>query len=215
MGGALCEQCGSGLSGDVSVLRDLPRPSIKGIKDRYSIWEYNTPFKITSFQAFKIAVEAAEAAESCKGFVTLDGLENELTTRGWSVLRERESKLCKALLSETFRYKGVQGRISKDTLLLYGILHCQDVRKLTNKSTALYELLQEGGFSHHNFIAAADKDLPKVFAKLCHLVTLDLFDFSPVKVKYDHDEREQLAQAVDSVLENQWLEDMYGVKAKL
>ena len=69
MGNVCCDRC----DGDkfvASELKDLPAPSISGINDLYSIWEYDTAFKITSFQAFKIAVFAAEAAEGGEGYVT-------------------------------------------------------------------------------------------------------------------------------------------------
>ena len=74
--------CGKNNVGDQSILQDLPQPDIGGLKDRYQIWEYQTPFKRTPFKAFKLAVQ--EASESCgggeAGYVTLDSLATHLNT---------------------------------------------------------------------------------------------------------------------------------------
>ena len=193
MGNICCDRCDSGgLGADASILRDLPAPSITGLNDKYSIWEHGTPFKITSFQAFKNAINAAEAAESGDGYVTLESLAEELNTKAWSPLKKSDSKLARILLSDAFKDKTKgqrEGQIDKDILMIYGLMHCQDHRKMTNKANAFYEILQEGGFERHHFISATDKDLKPAFKKLCSLITVELFDFCPVKVSYSTQER--------------------------
>jgi len=44
------------------------------------------------------------------------------------------------------------------------------------KAEELYNLLEEGGVSAHNFITCQAKDLPHIFKKFCTLVSVDLFD---------------------------------------
>ena len=132
------------MGGEASVLRDLSRPSLRNIKDKYSVWEYGTAFKITSFQAFKLAVEGAEAAEGCQGYVTLPRLVEELHTQGWAELKKPSSQLANVLTSAAFRNpkkKQSEGQIDTEILLMYGILHCQDGRRPTNKANAFYEIL--------------------------------------------------------------------------
>ena len=88
---------------DFSVLMDLPAPSLMGVSDKYTMWEYATAFKRTSFLAFKIAVDKAEQADGAEGFVTLASLSKELTTVAWADLADAESDLSKMLLSDAFK----------------------------------------------------------------------------------------------------------------
>ena len=73
---------------DFGVLMDLPAPSRLGVSDKYTMWEYCTAFKRTSFLAFKIAVEKAEKADGGQGFVTLASLSKELNTMAWADLSD-------------------------------------------------------------------------------------------------------------------------------
>lgn len=74
-----------------------------GVSDKYTMWEYATAFKRTSFLAFKIAVDKAEQADGAEGFVTLASLSKELTTVAWADLADAESDLSKMLLSDAFK----------------------------------------------------------------------------------------------------------------
>ena len=56
---------------DLTVLQDLPAPNVESITDKYQKWESNLPFKRTIFEAFKRAVNRAEAQDGGKGYVTL------------------------------------------------------------------------------------------------------------------------------------------------
>jgi hypothetical protein len=66
--------CDSNDIGDPSKLHDMPAPDVSGLKDKYQIWEYRTPFVRAPFLAFKTAVEDAEKVDGEKGFVTLQSL---------------------------------------------------------------------------------------------------------------------------------------------
>lgn len=51
---------------------------------------------------------------------------------------------------------------------------------------------------------------------MCALVTTELFDFaSSVKVEYTDGEKKELNDAAEVVLEDQWLEEMYGAASTL
>ena len=56
---------------DATVLQDLAAPLTSNLTDSYQIWEYQTAFKQTIFQAFKLAVDRASEG---KGYVTLFSL---------------------------------------------------------------------------------------------------------------------------------------------
>ena len=84
-------------------LRDLEPPSTKGVTDKYTLWEYKTPFKRTFYKAFKNAVNAAEADEGGKGYVTLASLAQHLDSKAWAGLESENSPLAKLLLSDAFK----------------------------------------------------------------------------------------------------------------
>ena len=180
--GVCCESSGIG---DPDMLIDLPRPSIEGIKDQYQRWEDGTPFKRTSFKAFKNAVNAA--AKDCggeeEGFVTIDSLANHLTTQAWRDIRNNGSNICKVLNSDAFKnpIKGQRAeQIDIKYLLMFALFHCRDVTTLENKCVGLYEILNDS-MSRHTRISAADKDMKPTFEKICALATTELFDFVMIK----------------------------------
>ena len=97
--GNICCDVGDG---HTCTLLDLAKPSVTGLRDTYSIWEYDTAWKITYFQAYSKAVKKAELDSGGEGFVTLDKLKEYLNTKAWSALKKRDSKLSKMLLSSAF-----------------------------------------------------------------------------------------------------------------
>lgn len=105
------------------------------------------PFKRITFAAFKLAVEKAEVTDGSQGFVTINALSAELTSQSWKELGRNGSDLCKILLSPVLqnlsRYSEAEheGKIDKDFLLLFGLLHCIDKKKPMAKANGLYELL--------------------------------------------------------------------------
>ena len=126
--------------------------------------------------------------------------------------------MAKYLLSDAFKdpVKGQSAeQIDKDFLMMFGLLHCQDVKKSCNKIDAFYEILNEGGMTKHQHISAGDKDLKPTFKKMCALVTCELFDFSGLKVSYEKADRKELESSALSLMEDQWLEDMYGSASTL
>lgn len=165
-------------SGDQGVLKDLEPLSIEGIKDKYTVWEYQQAFSVTPFKAFKEAVNSALEACGDEGFVTLTALADLLTTKAWSPLTKPDSALAKLLTSSFFKDESAgqsADQIDAQTLILFGILHCRDSKKNMEKARGLYEVLQDGGFERHTHISAGDKDFKPTFEKMCTLVTCDLW----------------------------------------
>lgn len=67
----------------------------------------------------------------------------------------------------------------------------------------------------HTHISAGDKDLKPTFKKMCELATTALFDFSNLKISYSADDRKELEDSFVLLLEDSWLEDMYGAASTL
>ena len=127
--GVCCESSGIG---DPELLIDLPAPNLIGIKDLYQKWEFQTPFKRTSFKAFKMAVRAAaiDCGGTEEGFVTIDSLAVHLYTPAWKDIKQNDSNICKVLNSDAFKdpVKGQRAeQIDIRYLLMFALLHCRDV----------------------------------------------------------------------------------------
>ena len=100
--------------------------------------------------------------------------------------------------------------------MLFGLLHCVDNKKPLAKAHGLYDILQDGGMAVHANISAADKDMKPNFKKLCQFVTTHVIEFSSVaKNLYDQTELDKLEDAFEVVLEEDWLEDVYGLNGNL
>lgn len=100
------------------------------------------------------------------------------------------------------------------------MLHCAS-KKPMEKATALYCILQEGGLEAHTQISAGDKDLIPVFAKVCSLVTKDLFQFANAHGGasniYDETECNNMIDKtmLEELREDEWLEEVYGAQSRL
>lgn len=108
------------------------------------------------------------------GYVTLEALQNELTTQAWAGLKDPDSTLSKVLLSDAFKSSD-QG-INFTTLMLFALIHCAG--SPLDKTNVFFCVLQDGGFDKHPIISAGDKDFQPNFKKLCLLVTQDVFQFA-------------------------------------
>ena len=143
MGNICCESSPN----DGTELIDLPKPSTFRLKDKYSIWEYGTPFKRTLFCPFKNAVNEAEVVDEdgkALGYCTIESLAEVLTTPAWKEIRNRDSDLCKLILSPAFKNpkkKHTEDQIDKEALILFALLHCADNKKPLQKARGFYELL--------------------------------------------------------------------------
>ena len=182
--------CCESTMGDPGMLHDLPPPNLVGIKDLYKKWEYQTPFKRTSFKAFKLAVNAAaiDCGGTEEGFVTIDSLANHLYTPAWKDIRQPGSNLCKVLNNDAFKdpVKGQRAeQIDIKYLLMFALYHCRDIDSLENKCVGLYEILNDS-MDKHTQISASDKDMKPAWMKMCAFATTELFDFAMIKggVKY-------------------------------
>lgn len=87
------------------MLVDLPPLSKHGIRDKYALWEYSTPFVRTHYLTFKRAVHQAEVMCGQKGcgWVTIQTLSQALHTQAWAPLDNEKSPLCQILLSDAFK----------------------------------------------------------------------------------------------------------------
>ena len=67
----------------------------------------------------------------------------------------------------------------------------------------------------HEFVSAADKDLPPVFEKICELSLWGLMqqcaELGVVDELYSADEIEQMKEQVETVREDQFIEDIFGI----
>ena len=141
------------------MIRDLASPSVEGLKDKYSVWEYGTPFKRCSYLAFKNALNDAHAAEGGEGFVSIRTLAEKFQTYAWAPLGY-EGAISKFLLSDAFKADTIDelipvaGNIDYEYLMLFGLLHCQDRDAPMEKAKGFYEFLKEGGDERHPAIHA-------------------------------------------------------------
>ena len=203
---------------DATVLQDLCAPSTSNLTDRYQIWEYKTAFKRTIFQAFRLAVDRAEIKDGTvgKGYVTLSSLAHQLNTTAWADLQDANSELSLVLLSDAFKDANEEqsgDQIDKDTLVIYGLVHCKDKLIPVDKARCFYQLLQDGSLDRFSVLSANDKDLKPRFKTICRLVSTDLFKFASATIENQYEADEQaLFNAMEQILEgeNQWLDAMYG-----
>ena len=101
--------------------------------------------------------------------------------------------------------------------MLFGILNCVDRNNCNSKAIGLYDILQEGGMSTHTGISASDKDLFPTFKQMCSLVTIDVMGWTCLRVGelYDSDEIEALINAQEEVMDDVWLEHIYGQRGRV
>lgn len=200
-----------------TTLKDLPAPSIAGVTDAYQRFELQTAFARTPFGPF---VEAVEKAAGDKEYVTFESLAEQLQTPLWKTVSQKESPLYKLLSSPAFKTEEVEdGQIDKNRLIMFGLLHCVDSNKPLQKAKALYGILQDGGLEAHAQISAGDKDMKPTFAAICDLATVDLFDAANsvdgVTKFYDDEAVNNMKENYEVVLEEQWLEEIYGANARV
>ena len=124
------------------------------------------------------------------------------------------------LTSEAFKdqEKGqAYNQIDANFLICYGLLLCSGDTK--QKAEVFYGVLQEGGLAAHKFISARDKDLPPTFEKLCLLSTVHLFefarDFNGIECPYSDEDLRKLKDAHSVVLDEKFLDVVYGPQSKL
>ena len=78
-------------------------------------------------------------------------------------------------------------------------------------------MLQDGGLEAHKMISATDKDMAPTFEKLCTFATMDVFGMAEDEVEriYSTEKEEQLKEQIEVVLEDDWLEEVYGSASRL
>ena len=177
------------------------------------------PFCRTPIKIFETNVAVVEQACGHKGYLTLSELAKVFNSPAWAALTSNDSKLVKVLTSKAFKDEssGQRGdQIDKTYFMCYGLLLCSGTPK--EKAEVFYGILQEGGLTAHSFISAQDKDLQPVFEKLCLFSTVHLFEFARDLTGVDcpyEDHFDKLAEAHESLREDVFLDDVYGVNSKL
>ena len=101
-------------------------------------------------------------------------------------------------------------KINFVSLLIWGILHCQDRQNCKMKATALYSCLQDGGEERHAQIAASDKDWKPVSQKLFAFASIDVAKASGNDNLYSEKEKSLIEGTFDQLLNGQVDEDGNG-----
>ena len=162
-------------------------------------------------------VDNAEKASGGNGFVTFEALQAELVTPAWFGLGSPESTLYRLLNSDLFAGPdgNVDGQINADWLRIFGLLHCKG--DAADKAKHFYCLLQ-GGLDKNEYISAGDKDLAPVFTQICAFSTWGLFEVTAehgfIPDNYS-DQTDALKEQVETVQEDQFVEDVFGISSKL
>jgi hypothetical protein len=136
--------------------------------------------------------------------------------RVWADINDDNSVLSKVLKSKYFADSENEGQVSRDALLIYGMLLSTGDAKL--KARVLYDILQD---NNQEFISANDKDFNDTFNKILDLATL--FLYSHVRLVDDSatprlDEsqfEEKLNEELRNELSEAFLDDVFGPASKL
>ena len=71
----------------------------------------------------------------------------------------------------------------------------------------------------HEFVSAADKDLEPIFQKILELSVWGLMqqcvELGVVEELYSSDDIESMKEQIETIREDQFLEDIYGIQSKL
>jgi len=197
---------------------DLQAPELAG--NVFQKFEKSLPFSRTYVDT--VAKRVRQAAESCKeegkgdgSTVTLEALRKVFLTPAWADLKKEDSRITKLINHAVFANGG--GNIDVNSLILFAILNSPG--SVEYKSEVLYSVLQEGGVEKQKFMTAGDKDIPPVIAKLIKLVSVDLIQLIQ-DLDGDHpmdleDKAEEIDYATDELLEENYLEPIYGTASRL
>ena len=163
-------------------------------------------------------VDSAEAASGGvdTGTVSFDALSAEFTTPAWAGLRNSESAIFKFLNAKVFTIdEGESGRINTTRLKLYGLLHCEGSIEVKAK----YLLAQfQGGFDKAESISAVFGNIGPAISALCELSTWGLYEHGgklDLVTNYYGDDHSAIDDAEYVIQEDQFLEDIFGLKPTL
>lgn len=199
---------------------DLDPPMLDNL-DPIQRTELSLPFCRSLIKTYVKHIRNAEKAAGGEGFVTIETLIEEFTSPAWAALMERNSQLCKMLLSDAFKNPSKNqsdSQIDADYLIIFGIIHCNG--NLTDKADEWYSILQEGGKEAHEFLASNDKDLAPCFQKMCEFVTKDAFtEFARInglERKYGKSDLDNISKdAIEILREDGYLDDVFGALSRL
>ena len=197
---------------------DLKAPELVG--NVYQKFEKSLPFSRTYVDT--VAKRVRQAAESCKAegqgdgtTVTIEALRKVFVTPAWADLKKEDSRITNMINHTAFAND--DGNIDVNSLILFAILNSPG--SVDYKSEVLYSILQEGGVEKQTHITAGDKDIAPVIAKMIKLVTVDLMQLIQ-DIDGDHpmdleDKAEEIDYATDELLEEYYLEPIYGTANRL
>ncbi|CDW91249.1 UNKNOWN [Stylonychia lemnae] len=198
--------------GEAGVEVDVPLPplDLSGL-DAATKFETILPFKRNKLEIFELKLKAATGANKTIPFDQLRTLLGQ--DKVWADINDDNSVLVKVLKSKYFTEE--DGNVSRDALILYGILLSSGDNKL--KARVLYDVLQD---NNQEFISANDKDFGETFNKIIDLVTLNLY--SHVKLvdecqpRLEESEFEsKLSEDVRNELSEAFLDEVFGAASKL
>lgn len=160
-----------------------------------------------------------EDRDTNNGIVTIEVLRKLFTSDAWKPLHQDDSRICRMLQHPCFKNDVClePSEISSEYLISLAILLCQG--KPRDKAVELYNVLQDGGLTHHQYISANDKDLPRIFEKMSGFVTYYLYEWMNSTIGFEHqytdDEIELLKSSHEQFLEDKFLDDVYGSQSRL
>ena len=127
---------------EVPKYEDLPAVNYERISDPLAKMEASLPFNRINVVDMNVAIEEASFASGEGPFVTLKNLRKSLPTDAWAALEDKQSSLCKVILSPEFGAEETDSddpKINADYLKMWALLHCKGDNK--EKAVAFYEIL--------------------------------------------------------------------------
>lgn len=168
-------------------------------------------------KAYITHLDEAHKSSGGTGSVELGQLVSQFNTPAWAPLKNSQSKLVKFLVTNFPAGDGIE----YESLVILGLLHCQDAKQPLEKADTLYELLQEGGVAQQEFIAACDKDWIKVSKKMFNMVTVYAAIGAEMPELYSSEQRQSFDKEIYSQVlgvddeEGSLLDDIFGVQSKV
>jgi len=196
---------------------DLEAPSSFGA-NKYRAFELSLPFARIDINTFCVYLKMAHQEEGNEGFVTLKTMRNHFKTPAWSDLENENSKLARFLEGGVFlnESKGLKSNeICTQALVLFALLTCPG--KIADKTEHFFNEIQEGGTAVHKQVSAGDKDMEPVFEKIVCLATWGMFVSLSGEIGelYYEDECNSMRELVPTLLEDCFLEDVFGSASRL
>lgn len=119
-------------------LIDLPCPIIDG-RDKVTSWELCLPFARCSMKAYIYHLNLAHEMSGSRGEVCLEDMASVFSTEAWSPLQDEDS-VCYQFMTSELKVKKRGGKLDYNSLVIMGLLYCQDRRTPFTKAKELFNL---------------------------------------------------------------------------